>query len=119
VKFWICVACASKDDLQHHHLVPRAEGGSDDVSNLITLCGKCYPKLHERQTNGAYNHGKLVVAGQQAAMAAGVKFGRKPKLLEHQLEEARARHKAGEGLRSIARFFNVDHSTISRGIRAN
>ena len=28
MKFPICVACGPRDDLQHHHLVTRAEGGS-------------------------------------------------------------------------------------------
>jgi hypothetical protein len=30
MKLAFCVACGSTDDLQHHHLVTRAEGGSDD-----------------------------------------------------------------------------------------
>jgi hypothetical protein len=29
------MACGSTDDLQHHHLVTRAEGGSDDETNLL------------------------------------------------------------------------------------
>ena len=36
------VACGSRKDLQHHHLVTRKEGGSDDPANLITLCCGCY-----------------------------------------------------------------------------
>ena len=38
MRFPICVACGSKEDLQRHHLVTRPEGGSNDPSNLITLC---------------------------------------------------------------------------------
>ncbi len=41
MKFPICVACGSREDLQHHHLVTRGEGGSDDEWNLITLCYPC------------------------------------------------------------------------------
>jgi 5-methylcytosine-specific restriction endonuclease McrA len=44
MKLTLCVACGSTDDLQHHHLVTRAEGGSDDESNLITLCCGCAAK---------------------------------------------------------------------------
>jgi hypothetical protein len=39
-----CVACAATDDLQHHHLVTRAEGGDNEETNLITLCTACHYK---------------------------------------------------------------------------
>ena len=35
--------------------MPRGEDGSDDERNLITLCGSCHAKLHERQANNARN----------------------------------------------------------------
>ena len=44
-----------------------------------------------------------------------MKFGRKPKLTQHQQREAiRRRDKDGETLRSIARSYNVSAATISR-----
>jgi DNA invertase Pin-like site-specific DNA recombinase len=52
--------------------------------------------------------------GRADAKAKGVKFGRKPKLTEHQQREARARVAAGETQRSVARSYNVSQSTISR-----
>jgi ATP-dependent DNA helicase RecQ len=33
-------------DLDVHHLIPRAAGGSDDPSNLITLCDGCHAARH-------------------------------------------------------------------------
>ena len=45
--------------------------------------------------------------GRKRAMARGVRFGRKPKLTEHQTAEALARRKAGESLTDIARTYNV------------
>jgi len=30
MKYAVCVACESEEDLQDHHLVTREEGGSDD-----------------------------------------------------------------------------------------
>ena len=56
MKLPFCVACGSKEDPQHHHLVTRIEGGADDDTNLITLCTACHHKLHERQMHGAYKH---------------------------------------------------------------
>ena len=52
--------------------------------------------------------------GRERAKAQGVHMGRKPKLTPHQRREAIARREAGEALTSIARSYNVSHSTISR-----
>jgi DNA invertase Pin-like site-specific DNA recombinase len=52
--------------------------------------------------------------GRKRAMARGVRFGRKPKLNPHQVQEALARRAAGEPLVEIGRSYNVSHSTISR-----
>jgi len=40
--------CASIRFLEVHHLKPGAQGGTNDPSNLITLCGRCHQLLHER-----------------------------------------------------------------------
>lgn len=29
-----------------HHIVPRSEGGGDEVDNLITLCPRCHARVH-------------------------------------------------------------------------
>ena len=53
--------------------------------------------------------------GQADAKAKGVRFGRKPKLTEHQRREAiKRRDQDGETLRSIGRSYNVSAQTISR-----
>ncbi len=52
--------------------------------------------------------------GRARAMREGVRFGRKPKLTAHQIREAVRRRSSGETLTSIARSYNVSHSTISR-----
>jgi hypothetical protein len=38
---WTCQRCGSHHDLTVDHIVPRAGGGSDDPSNLQTLCRSC------------------------------------------------------------------------------
>jgi DNA invertase Pin-like site-specific DNA recombinase len=52
--------------------------------------------------------------GRKRAMAAGVKFGRKPKLSDFQRAEAIMRRASGETLTAIARSYAVDISMISR-----
>jgi hypothetical protein len=48
------------------------------------------------------------------ARAAGVKFGRKPKLSAYQRREAITRREGGEAQGAIARTYCVDQATISR-----
>jgi DNA invertase Pin-like site-specific DNA recombinase len=52
--------------------------------------------------------------GRIAAKAKGTRFGRKPKLTDHQQAEALKRLDAGESCRSIARMMAVHHATIAR-----
>ena len=52
--------------------------------------------------------------GRRAAKARGARFGRKPKLTDHQQVEARKRLVAGDSCRQIAKTFGVHHSTVSR-----
>jgi len=43
---WACqAACGCTAELSMHHIVPRAEGGSDDPANLITLCSMCHDEI--------------------------------------------------------------------------
>lgn len=41
-----CLRCdkrfRAKGKLSVHHLIPRSNGGSNDPSNLVTLCHKCH-----------------------------------------------------------------------------
>jgi len=46
----VCQApgCHHRAFLEIHHLVPRARGGSNEPSNLVTLCSACHRLWHER-----------------------------------------------------------------------
>jgi DNA-binding CsgD family transcriptional regulator len=46
MRLTFCAACGRTSGLDHHHLVPRIFGGSDDETNLITLCDECHAKIH-------------------------------------------------------------------------
>lgn len=39
--------CRAHRHLEVHHVVPRAAGGSNDISNLVLLCGGCHTRVHE------------------------------------------------------------------------
>lgn len=37
-----CQVCGKERSGQVHHVIPRSQGGTNDLSNLITLCGQCH-----------------------------------------------------------------------------
>lgn len=39
-----CVICGSTENLTIDHILPRAKGGKDELSNLQTLCRRCNSK---------------------------------------------------------------------------
>jgi 5-methylcytosine-specific restriction endonuclease McrA len=47
----ICQHCHQADQpVQVHHLIPKHQGGTDDLDNLITLCERCHRQIHRRFT---------------------------------------------------------------------
>jgi DNA invertase Pin-like site-specific DNA recombinase len=52
--------------------------------------------------------------GRASARKRGVRFGRKPKLTDHQQAEALKRLAAGESCRAIGKTMGVHHATIAR-----
>lgn len=41
-----CRVCKSGDNLRVHHIKHRADGGTDRLANLMTLCAECHDKYH-------------------------------------------------------------------------
>jgi ATP-dependent DNA helicase RecQ len=41
-----CGVACRREDADVHHLIPRSLGGSDDPSNLVTLCDGCHAAFH-------------------------------------------------------------------------
>ncbi|MGO9590051.1 MAG: HNH endonuclease [Candidatus Acidiferrales bacterium] len=45
---WRCQHCGDMKNLEVHHIQFRSRLGSDQESNLITLCANCHARLHSR-----------------------------------------------------------------------
>ena len=44
----LCRACMKViPELQVHHIVPVSNGGTDEKTNLITLCNMCHVRVHQ------------------------------------------------------------------------
>lgn len=39
---YTCKRCGAKRTLTPHHIIPREEGGTHELTNLITLCERCH-----------------------------------------------------------------------------
>jgi 5-methylcytosine-specific restriction endonuclease McrA len=46
---WKCQCCGTASNLHVHHIPHRSHMGSDELSNLITLCASCHQRQHLRQ----------------------------------------------------------------------
>ena len=54
---WCCQACRVRTRLEVHHVVKRAQGGSDfELDRLVALCPPCHA-----QTDAPYARGRLVI----------------------------------------------------------
>ena len=87
---------------------PVVDTTSDFAELVLAMLGVA-AKLERRRIT------ERTTRGRADAKAKGVRFGRKPKLTQHQKKEAiKRRDKQGETLRSIARSYNVSAATIGR-----
>lgn len=65
-----CRVCGAKSFLQCHHIRPIKKGGTDKLSNLMTLCESCHEKHHKegsklpKQKNSFYISGAHVQQGK-------------------------------------------------------
>ena len=41
-----CAICGTTENLEHHHLVPKGDGGTDDETNILTLCSEHHATVH-------------------------------------------------------------------------
>ena len=114
MKLEFCVACGSKDGLQHGHLL---KDGGDAEANRITLCTSCQDKLHG-QRYGARKHSQRIKTAMAARRARGASIGRPKKLMPDQCEEALQRLASGETKAALARSYGLSKSTVSRIVRA-
>jgi DNA invertase Pin-like site-specific DNA recombinase len=104
-----------------------------NVLGAVADCGAGFRSLRDTWADTTTAHGRLMLTvlgglaeferelirsrtseGRERAKAKGVRMGRRPKLTQHQRQEALARRDAGETIVDIARSYAVHHSTISR-----
>ena len=43
-----CVNCGSSEEVDLHHIVPIAKGGTNNIQNIVPLCRKCHMAVHDK-----------------------------------------------------------------------
>lgn len=109
MKLNFCVICGTKENLQHHHIIPEAEGGDNHPHNFLTVCWEHHNMIHNiRRTRDKENFVKLIKAGQ----INGV--GGRPKLAKEKELEVCKLWNENKSYRQIRKETGVPLATIQR-----
>lgn len=68
----VCVQCGSPDDPHVDHIVPRAQGGTDALSNLQRLCATCHSRktvAHDGGFGRASRRGTIIQTGRGVSIS--------------------------------------------------
>lgn len=57
-----CAHCGATTNLEYHHIIPVACGGSNELSNYVCLCSFCHKEYHKK---GNYSNSELTKMGLQ------------------------------------------------------
>lgn len=113
MKLDFCCICGTKENLHHHHIIPRFRGGSDDENNLITLCGTHHAWIHGLRPTSWNNHGNAVKKALQEAKDLGFQVGRKPKFFtKEEIDNILEMREQGVGIKKCAAKFKCGVGTI-------
>jgi hypothetical protein len=72
MKLKYCSVCGKDHNLEFHHFIPKSDGGTDEETNLSTLCYQCHGIVHGMFRR---NIRELTISGLEKAKARGVKLG--------------------------------------------
>ena len=111
MKLTFCVFCGSKDNLEHHHVLPKSIGGDDNEHNLITVCINHHNMIHNIKRKS--NMRDLQSVGIKKAQKEGryLNVGRKPvnHALTRKIKEMKL---SGIMAMEIAQILNIGRSTV-------
>ena len=117
MKLKFCVLCGTKEKLHHHHVIPKAQGGTDDEENFITLCRNHHAMIHSVSPSRFNNFQVLAQIGRKNAMARGVKMGMKPRY-EHLYPKITEMYcKEWKGLGTIGKELGISRGGVAHIVR--
>ena len=116
MKLDFCVLCGTTEKLHHHHVIPKAQGGTNDEDNFITLCYDHHAMIHSISPTKFNKMQVLAKNGMQNAIARGVKWGRKPSY-EHLYPQIIEKYcKEWKGYGTIGKELGISKSAVKRTV---
>jgi hypothetical protein len=110
-----CVICGVEENLHHHHVTPKSEGGSDDETNLITLCVEHHAWIHSLRPGTWNSSSELTKKSLREAQELGFSVGRPRKIFSPELVDDIVNMRNSKnpvGIRKIAETFGCGVGTV-------
>jgi len=116
MKLRFCVICGTNKDLEHHHIIPKVNGGDDHQHNFLTLCHDHHDWIHNirRSKLNSESFSNLVKQGIKRRRAKGDWNGGRPQLDYFKEMEVCKLWKEGKSYRQIRNETGVALATIKR-----
>jgi hypothetical protein len=108
-----CVICGTDKDLENHHIVPKVKGGTDEFTNLITVCSQHHGMIHGMRPNSWDQRKELQKIGIEKAKREGKFTGRKATVYAKQNLIIEL-HNQGFKPSVIARELNIGVASVYR-----
>ena len=116
MKLRFCVICGTNKNLQHHHIIPKSQGGDDHQHNILTLCWEHHNWIHDiRNTKSKQSFSELVKEG----MRRSGNYGGRPKLSKEIEDKVISLYNDEKSYRAIRSATGCGLSTIRRVIVDN
>ena len=116
MKLEFCTICGVEENLHHHHIIPKSQNGSDDETNLITLCTEHHAWIHSLKPGTWNSHSELARKSLKEAQELGFSVGRPAKIFSPELVDdivsMRNSQNPPVGIRQIAKTFECGVSTV-------
>ena len=117
MKLDFCVLCGTTENLHHHHVIPKAQGGTDNEDNFITLCYDHHAMIHSISPSKFNQMQVLAAIGRKNAMARGVKMGMKPKYEHLYPQIIKMYCEEWKGLGTIGKELGISRGGVAHIVR--
>jgi hypothetical protein len=125
MKLTFCALCGSKKALEHHHVVPKSLGGSDEQENILTLCSVHHVMIHNLNDKRIHS-ASLIRQAKKNQKAKGeflgghIPFGYQlsgNKLIDHPeeqkiLKDLRIRRVTGTSLSKLSKYLKNEYGIV-------
>jgi len=125
MKLTFCALCGSTEAIEHHHILPKAMGGTDAKDNLLTLCAIHHVAIHKLNDKRIHSASLIKEAKRKQKengefLGGHIPFGyrlKDNKLVRHRdeqriLKDITHQRVLGLSLREIKKYLEKEHGVV-------